>query len=166
MNQIGEFIGGRREPLKASELIALLPDTVKGALQERWRDGIGKDGQFDAEFNGYALTCEVPGADLEAAHRQIQQFNAPANLPEIVTELVRLRALTKMRNETEIDSQIMISALAEEMAPYPIDIIQDACRKWARMEKFFPSWAELKDMIDFRFNRRKRLEQALAEAMA
>ena len=165
MNQIGEFIGGRREPLKASELIALLPDTVRSSLQERWQDGIGKDGQFDTEFRGYALTREVPKADLEAAWRQAREINAPANLQELVTELVRLRALTKMRNETEMDSQIMISALAEEMAPYPIDIIQDACRKWARMEKFFPAWAELKDMMDFRLNRRKRLEKALADAM-
>lgn len=165
MNQIGEYLGGKRQALRTSDLVALFPMSVKTALEERWRDNIGMDGQFDTEFAGYALQGPVPKQDLETAWRQMREINTPADLQSIIAELVRLRALTKARAETEQDAQILLTALAEEMAPYPIDIIRDACRKWARMEKFFPAWSELKDMMDFRFNRRKRLEQALAEVM-
>jgi len=40
-------------------------------------------------------------------------------------------------------------------------VVIDACRYWARAETWFPSWAELKDQLDARVKRRRRLRDAV-----
>lgn len=166
MKQLAEAAAPIRNiPAKMGDLLKLLPSSVQAALVEQTRPRYAADGQFESDFVGYRIKHDVPKADLETAWRQVRVINQPADGRVVLAELVRLRALTKMRAESEADSKVMIAALAEELAPYPIDIIQDACRRWSRMEKWFPAWAELKDMLDFRVARRKRLEEALAEAI-
>ena len=56
---------------------------------------------------------------------------------------------------------LTMAAYAEYLAEYPADVVIDALRWWARVEKWWPAWSELKELLDRRVIRRKALRKAL-----
>jgi hypothetical protein len=130
------------------------------SIAERTEPAYGPDG-YDERLVGYELTRPIPADDAEEALAILAEANQPADEAFIVQELTRMRMLTKARPQDSTDLTLMAAAYAEEMAAYPADVIRSACRKWAAMEKWWPSWAELKDLLEFRMRRRKAMLEAL-----
>lgn len=112
----------------------------------------------------YAVTRDLKPEDAAMLSRSIATAdlaNEPAPKAMIVFELGRLRAMTKAKAEDQQSTEFLLACYTEDMREYPADVVREACRKWARTEKFFPAWTELKDVLDALVGKRRRLRDAL-----
>lgn len=99
--------------------------------------------------------------ELRGAIALLENANQPSPPEHIVFELGRLRVQTKAKAEDSDNIEFILRVYAEDMRAYPADVVREACRKWARNEKFFPAWCELKTELDRMANKRMRLLAAL-----
>jgi hypothetical protein len=137
-----------------------LPPSVASSLAERVEPSYGSHG-YDERLVGYDLTQPIPADDAVEALAILAEANKPADAGFIVQELTRMRMLTKARAEDSTDLTLMAAAYAEELAVYPPDVIASACRKWTAMSKWWPSWAEMLDLVQFRMRKRRAMLNAL-----
>lgn len=143
-------------------LQALLPLSLGQRLKPINREFIDPVYGYDYEFIGYELSDgDIPESDRASARLLVDEVCKPSEPVIIFKELARLRVLTKARAESSDDLESMASIYADEMASYPQDCIVWACRKWARMEKWWPSWSELKELLDRAAKKRFALERVL-----
>lgn len=142
-------------------LVASLPPLVASSLTERRRSFVDPVYGFDTILDGYSLG-ECPREDLAVARELVAHTLLPAAQNIIVSELARMRMMTKARPEAEGDLRLLGAGFAEEIRKYPSDVIRGACRKWSRTEKWWPSLAELTALLDRAVARRKFLEEAMA----
>lgn len=119
---------------------------------------------FDCELLGFEMTGAPPAGDVHSALETLRKAMAPAPTRVIASEIARLRVMTKSRAESDEDLQLMAAAYVEELAAYPADVVIDACRTWARREKFWPAWHELQEMLDRRVKKRRAMLEALERA--
>lgn len=140
-------------------LIASLPACVSSNLRELERTWCDRDYGFDFRFSGYTFDAAIPSDTLRQALVLVDQACAPAPKRLIQSELARLRVMTKSRSDDT--GQLAAAAYAEELAEYPADIVVSALRHWARTEKWWPSWHELHELLERRFEKRRALQEAL-----
>ena len=129
--------------------------------RREWND---PDAGFDFEITGYSWREPIPaGSELDAARAVLAaaMVGAPAKI--VMSELLRLAAVTKSRAESEEDQAFRFAAFRDELAEFPEDVIRTAMRKIARREIFFPSLSELRDQCQREFRHRKLLAAALEE---
>lgn len=93
-------------------------------------------------------------------------FVQPAMMSDVTVEITRMRTLTARRAEGEIDTEMLIGAMTEELAGYPIDIVRTACREWPRDNKFFPTLKELRDACERNFIFRRALRNLFSSPTA
>ncbi len=72
-----------------------------------------------------------------------------------------LKVLTVAKHMMAEDLALQIDTMASEMTEYPLDVARDACRAWARANKFFPSWAELRELCEDGVRFRRALAREL-----
>jgi hypothetical protein len=143
-------------------VLASLPQSVGHSLTpvlSEWND---PDGGYDFEITGYAWREPFPdAAALDAACEFVaaSMVRAPAKI--IMSELLRLAAVTKSRAESEEDQAFRFAAFRDELAEFPEDVVRTALRKIGRREKFFPALADLRDQCQREFRHRKLLASAL-----
>jgi hypothetical protein len=97
---------------------------------------------------------------LSAKSEDANKWLEPAPPRKIVEELTRLRMVTKAKDPGE-DLDLLVTAYAERMAEYPLDIICETCREIADKSTFFPAWAELKAALDDWMNPRREIVAGL-----
>jgi hypothetical protein len=142
-------------------LVASLPRSVVSRMTPVWShsssDVYGWDGQIIDYQPSEDTTESPPHDDVAKAAALISRVTGPCPIRTIKEELARLRATTKSRGESSEDMAVAASVYAEYLEPYPKDIVVDALRAWARTEKWWPAWSELKESLDRRMRRRKGL---------
>lgn len=146
------------------QLLASLPPSVACALRERVVDRTTQAYGFDCEFVGYALDRKIQEDDRIATLARAEAALRPAPAEVVKSELARLKVTTKARAEAAEDLALTMAAYAEYLREYPADVVRDALRWWARNEKWWPAWAELKDLLERRVKRRRALAEALRRA--
>ena len=104
----------------------------------------------DFDFQGFKFNRKVTVAELNEALEEIKSSMIPATDKEIAGELLKLRSLTKSRNEGKNHIRIMMESYAEKFREYPRDVVLEVLRMAPGRYKFFPSWAELKEELDWR----------------
>ena len=104
----------------------------------------------DFDFQGFKFNRKVTVAELNEALEEIKSSMIPATDKEIAGELLKLRSLTKSRNEGKNDIRIMMESYAEKFREYPRDVVLEVLRMAPGRYKFFPAWAELKEELDWR----------------
>lgn len=139
-------------------LLALLPPLFVSSLAEKNREFVDPVYGYDFEFSHYEPKFTLSPKDKIAAGKIIASTLRP-DQRVVVKELVRLRAMTKAKAESGIDMEIAIEAFTDELAKYPPDVVRASCRKYARMNTFWPSLAELVEMCDRLVRRRRALER-------
>ena len=142
-----------------SALEASLPPSVRSGLREIVREWTGSHG-YDFEFIRFDFDG-APEADVHQALATLEAVNAPCPLPIAEKAIATLRVRTKARAEDAADMKLMLAVFSQDIADYPPDVVVDTCKAWARMEKWFPSWSELKGLLDRRVKRRRRMLDAL-----
>ena len=139
--------------MKALE--ASLPPQLK--LQPVWRDG-------ETEWE-CPLTYMVEGiaANRDIAKGVIRRTMTPLPVKEIAKELTTLNALTKRRKEDHGDTKLLVAAYVEKLAPYPGEAVIHVLRKWPETQdgKWWPSWSELYEMLEYRVGERRLMLEAL-----
>jgi hypothetical protein len=142
-----------------------LGQLLKSSLKVTERSTYDENGEFADVDSFFELDGVIAEADLQEARMLVAGALRPAGLSIATKELVRVSLLTKTRGgEDPVDVKTRMRVMAEQMATYPPDIVVDACRFWSNNEKFFPAWSELKDLLDVRVKRRKRLAAAVGHA--
>ena len=113
---------------------------------------------FDQEFE---LVGNPTATDLDLAKAQLEQALAPASNAEVIKSLVILKSLTIRRKEADDDQEIQLRAYASQLSEWPADVVAHVLKTQAGISKWWPSWAELQDRLEFHAGRRKRLLKAL-----
>ncbi len=144
-------------------LRAWLKPSVRSSITSitRWRESPGTGQHNDPYTAGYELRGDFEEADAREALRLAELLSAPAAPSDCATMLGKLRTITVTREVTREDLIVQIAAMTEEACAYPLDVVRDACRAWARSEKFFASWAELRQLCEERALYRRALARAL-----
>lgn len=131
-------------------LRAWLPPSIVSAIKTVWRTRPGSAPEIwdDAYIGGYRLEGEL---DVEAAREALallELLDQRAERREYGKALGRLKSVTGSRAATAEDLALQIDTMASEMTEYPLDVAREACRSSARVNRFFPSWAELRELCE------------------
>ncbi len=126
---------------------------------------MGKDGQHErTDLGSFVID---PGMTTEEMQRDLNvvvdslQFSEEN---EIAKHVARLMVRTKMRIQGESEARLLAETMVMDLRIYPIDAVAWACEPWVQggeEGKFFPSWAELRELCERRVSGRQRLKKAL-----
>ena len=158
----------REEPTEPADtdrnLLASLPQSVRTYLKPIDREFTDPIYGYDFEFSHYELDQSyIPPSELRRARELIAPLVRGCDKRTALIELTRLKMTTVSKAESQEDLNMRLAVYAEELTAYPTDCVVQACRKWTRMEKFFPAWAELKEILDRLARKRLALWRAVAE---
>lgn len=141
-----------------------LPETVRASLKDSWRTWTGADGQFDCELSRYEFGG-APDRDVDRAIAILKAANRSTPAEVAAKAVTALRLRTKARPEHKNDLDALVTIFADDLSAYPPDVVVDACKVWARENKWFPAWSELLDYLEPRVRKRRLMLDALS-AMA
>lgn len=132
-------------------MAALLPQSVTTSIEY----------VTDRDYNttGVTLTTSVSEQDRERAVSMFEAICRPARPEKIIMALGKLRIKTAAKDGDDLEARIAV--YAEELGEYPADIVLDALNRWPKMSRWFPTWHELMDIIEWRANKRKWTLEAL-----
>ena len=116
--------------------------------------------KIDSDYNlvGYQVTGT--DEDLKKAVQLIDQHSQPLQVQELSGLLAQLYSLTKQRKESQLTLDIAFEAFGSRLEKYPADIVREVLSKWPDQSKWWPSWYELKEEIDWR-DKRGKLKQSI-----
>ena len=114
----------------------------------------------DFDFKGYIITNDMTESQIEHAYRLLINALQPADDRTIAKELLKLRAITSHRNDGG-DIDIIIETFVEKLRDYPSDSVLKGLKRIGDKSKWFPSWSEIKDEVDYQSRHRRALMSAL-----
>lgn len=146
--------------LDSRDPAASLRRRVTSCLASTWIDGDTGYG-WDGRVAGYELVAPLPAGELAEAIGTIEAALIPAPAKQIVAELTRLRQLTISRDRSTVDLELLLAAYADELRQYPGDAVTVVLREWPRSHRFWPSLAELVELLEPIVRPRRELLNAL-----
>jgi hypothetical protein len=124
--------------------------------------------RYDSEFDTLLRYEPLPPAKTPAAEAMIEQARqaldaalVPAEPAAVLKMLARLKISTSSRNRDGDDAKLERRVFADELRHYPLDVVDEACRRWARREQWWPSIAEIVGECDRLVNWRRVTREAL-----
>lgn len=106
--------------------------------------------------------CELvagPNADVMAGQQVLSELMAPAADGDIRLWLVELSTITARRSEGVEDAALTLTAYTSRLNQYPGDIVRQTLKDWSG--KWFPTWSELKEILDDDIAPRLAIQNAL-----
>ena len=100
-------------------------------------------------------------AEVAVALHEAREAMKPAGPESVATQLLRLAAVLAMADRAATET--MIEVYVEDLEHVPADLLVDACRRWRRRERFFPTISELLALVDGGLKERRNRLLALAE---
>ena len=102
-----------------------------------------------------------------AAAKEIVRSLIPARPEEIALEIEALALHYPTLNRTYEESLIVNGHWLEDLRGWPLDMIEDACRKWRNSaERYFPTPGQLKAVTDATVSGRRALADRAREFLA
>lgn len=98
-------------------------------------------------------------ADPIKALATIEQSLAPAAAPNIGIWLTELTHITAKRSEDVDSATLTLAAYIKRLVGYPGDIVRQTLQEWSG--KWFPTWGELKEILDARTAPRLAIRDAV-----
>ena len=142
-------------------LEASLPAPLRTLLRSKAR----YDSQFDALLRYEPLPpAKTPAGEamLDRARNALDAALVPAEPAAVLKMLARLKISTSSRNRDGDDAKLERRVFADELRHYPLDVVDEACRRWARREQWWPSIAEIVGECDRLVNWRRVTREALS----
>lgn len=124
------------------------PTDPKTGEWNGWRESV----------SGATITLE-PGTDLIACQKLLAASMAPALPPNIGMWLTEVAHITAKRSEDAESATLTMTAYIKRLVDYPGDIVRQTLLEWSG--KWFPTWGELKDILDARMAERNAISNAL-----
>lgn len=121
---------------------------------------------WDGYPNEYEITLFVPAGVAPLARAQwaiYRDLCAPMEDADLARALLRLREMTIRKAEEGSDWQFTMDCWLDELQHYPADIVLWAIDFWKKCERFWPSWAEFKALLDRRVSQRRACMDALRQ---
>ena len=103
-------------------------------------------------------------ADLPSCARTIGALLTPAVADDIETWLTEVSAITARRSETVEEGALTLVAYSSRLGQYPADIVRETLKSWSG--KWFPTWGELKEILDVRAAPRRSIADGISRLMA
>jgi hypothetical protein len=141
-------------------LEASFPEPLRTLLRSKAR----YDSEFDALLGYDELSpAKTPAGEamLDRARNALDAALAPAEPAAVLKMLARLKISTSSRNRDGDDAKLERRVFADELRRYPLDVVDEACRRWARREQWWPSIAEIVGECDRLVNWRRVTREAL-----
>ena len=101
----------------------------------------------------------VDGADPVQALATVEKSLAPATPPHIGVWLTELHHITAKRSEDVDSAMLTMAAYIKRLVAYPGDIVRQTLQDWSG--KWFPTWGELKEILDARTAPRLAIRDAV-----
>lgn len=136
-----------------------LKSVLGSPLEEVIRIKSGDYG-FDFELIGYRVKGSVSSEIMAEAQLLIEQVSKPATRPQLANALTKLAAATASRKR-DLDLEAFMEVAIEDLAEFPVDVVEEALCGIRRRETFLPSVAELRD--ECRWIGRRRLALQILE---
>jgi hypothetical protein len=170
--QGGELSTARMHPVA----LARDPDTNTAAMQSSMRSlGVeavikrkntfpvdpttGEMKGWRSVINGAEITLAV-SANLSKARDVVRAAMAPASNADMELWIAELSLITAKRNTSDAAAELLLTAYTTRLANYPGDIVRETLQTWAG--KWFPTWGELKEILDARVAERGTIQTALS----
>lgn len=99
------------------------------------------------------------GANLPKSLAIVEASMAPASAPNMGMWLTELTHITAKRGEDIDSATLTMAAYIKRLALYPGDIVRATLQDWSG--KWFPTWGELKEILDARVAPRLAVRDAL-----
>lgn len=128
----------------------MFPTNPKTGEMTGWRETV----------SGTEITL-AKDADLDKAAQVIANLMAPADVNDIELWLTEVSAITARRSETAEEGALTLVAYSTRLKQYPGDIVRKTLLEWSG--KWFPSWGELKDILDARVGPRVAIADGIAK---
>jgi len=112
----------------------------------------------DFDFKGYIITNDVSDKKLNETYEAIQSTMTSADDSVIARALAKLMALTAGKSQ---DLDLKLESYVEKLKGYPKDAVIESLNKLSDEYKWFPSWSEIKDDVEFRCRHRTGLLRAI-----
>jgi hypothetical protein len=104
------------------------------------------------------------GADPASALALAERSLAPAGPAQMGVWLTELAHITAKRSEDADSAVLTMTAYIKRLAAYPGDIVRQTLQEWSG--KWWPTWAELKEILDARAAGRLAVRDALHRVVA
>lgn len=127
----------------------VFPTNPKTGEMTGWRE----------QVSGTDITL-APSHDLDGAARTVATLLAPAGVDEIEVWLAEVSAITARRSETVEEGVMTLVAYSSRLRQYPGDIVRQTLLEWSG--KWFPTWGELKEILDVRTAPRTSIADSIA----
>lgn len=100
------------------------------------------------------------GANLNAAHADVQRLLEPADARQIEGWLAELSVIVARRRDQDFAEELRVEAYASRLRAYPADVARHALleHRW----RFWPAWDELREVCDAKAAPRRAMVQRLA----
>jgi hypothetical protein len=113
------------------------------------------------DFAGYVIVGKQSLKELrEAREELLKQWKRPSD-EKIIKALIKLKALTISRNESQEELDVVIEAFTERLREYPEDSVMKVLNESANYLKFFPSWSEIQSELDYYTQHRRSALKAI-----
>lgn len=114
---------------------------------------------MEYELIGYTIRGPIEGSALARAKEIIAEITQPAGREQIALALTKLAAVTASRKQ-DLDLEAFMEVAIEDLSTFPSDVVEEACRRARRRERFLPTVSELLDDC-YWLSRRRRAMQNL-----
>mgnify|MGYP003674360661 FL=1 len=111
------------------------------------------------DFTGYSIKKLSP-KKLGIAKAAVEKMMTPADEMTLLQELIKLRSLTKHRNEG-YDIDLLLETLVEKLSRYPEDAVVKALDRIVDKSQWWPSWFEIKKEVEYHCQHRLALLNAV-----
>ncbi len=124
--------------------------SIASAIEPVWRTrpGSAPETWDDAYIGDYRLKGDLDAEAAREALALLELLDQRSERRECAKALGRLKSVTVSRAATAEDLALQIDTMASELTEYPIDVAREACRRSARVNRFFPTWAELRELCE------------------
>lgn len=122
------------------------------------------EARYSADHEILAWTASGTLADLQTAERLLTAMMRPLGPDRTAREMAEMIVLTA-RPKDGPDPKMMAAAYQKRLAQYPADAVIWALREWPNRSKWFPTWAELSDLLSIRTGSRRHRLNAIRAAM-
>lgn len=123
--------------------------------------------RYDSNFDtllSYDPMIPKTEAGREMARDAVQILDEslqPATTAAIIEAMVRLKLSTNQRNQDADDARAQRAVYIDELSEFPLDVVEEACRKLARLDEWFPPISKLRDQCQHLVRWRRVTRDAL-----
>lgn len=81
---------------------------------------------------------------------------------KIMADMIKkLYVQTARRNGDQMDLNLTVGVYIENLSEYPADVVYHVLKQWPKQSKWWPTWYELAEMLEFWVTPRRVLLEAL-----